>query len=183
MTKVAARKTATLVGDDLAVNAEQVTGVSAKRELPVIWAVARGATVNKLVLIPAALLISAFIPWAIVPLLMLGGGFLCYEGAHKVQHKLFHKKAQQQEKQKLAEQEKAKQQGLQYVKLDGDVGVGDDGDSRRCRCARSVEASERSLGVRERPERRLRRGAVSGEQGGFGEFVGTHRLGVPVREG
>lgn len=101
MTKVAARKTATLVGDDLAVNAEQVTGVSAKRELPVIWAVAKGATVNKVILIPAALLISAFIPWAIVPLLMLGGAFLCYEGAHKVHHKLFHKQADKQEKEQL----------------------------------------------------------------------------------
>jgi len=101
MTKVAARKTATLVGDDLAVNAQQVTGISAKRELPVIWAVAKGATLNKVILVPAALLISAFIPWAIVPLLMLGGAFLCYEGAHKVHHKLFHKKADKQEKEKL----------------------------------------------------------------------------------
>jgi len=101
MTKVAARKTAALVGDDLAVNAEQVTGVSAKRELPVIWAVAKGAALNKVILIPAALLISAFIPWAIVPLLMLGGAFLCYEGAHKVHHKLFHRDAEQQEKEQL----------------------------------------------------------------------------------
>ncbi|RFF28568.1 MULTISPECIES: DUF808 family protein, partial [unclassified Wenzhouxiangella] len=81
MTKIAAKKTATLVADDLAVNAEQVTGISAKRELSVIWAVAKGAALNKVILIPAALLISAFIPWAIVPLLMLGGAFLCYEGA------------------------------------------------------------------------------------------------------
>lgn len=101
MTKVAARKTATLVGDDLAVNAQQVTGISAKRELPVIWAVAKGAALNKVILIPAALLISAFIPWAIVPLLMLGGAFLCYEGAHKVHHKLFHSKADKEEKEEL----------------------------------------------------------------------------------
>lgn len=101
MTKVAAKKTATLVGDDLAVNAQQVTGVSAKRELPVIWAVAKGAALNKVILIPAALLISAFIPWAIVPLLMLGGSFLCYEGAHKVHQKLFHSKADKQEKEQL----------------------------------------------------------------------------------
>lgn len=101
MTKVAARKTAVLVGDDLAVNAQQVTGISAKRELHVIWAVAKGAAVNKVILIPAALLISAFIPWAIMPLLMLGGAFLCYEGAHKVYQKLFHSQAEKHEKKKL----------------------------------------------------------------------------------
>jgi len=101
MTKVAARKTAALVGDDLAVNAEQVTGISARRELPVIWAVAKGAAINKVILIPAALLISAFIPWAIIPLLMLGGAYLCYEGAHKVQHKLFQRDADKQEKEQL----------------------------------------------------------------------------------
>lgn len=101
MTKVAARKTAALVGDDLAVNAEQVTDISATRELPVIWAVAKGAALNKVILIPAALLISAFIPWAIVPLLMLGGAFLCYEGAHKVHHKLFRSDADKQEKEQL----------------------------------------------------------------------------------
>jgi len=103
MTKVAARKTAALVGDDLAVNAQQVVGISAKRELPVVWAVAKGAALNKVILIPAALLISAFIPWAIVPLLMLGGAFLCYEGAHKVHHKLFHKEAEKHGKEKLKE--------------------------------------------------------------------------------
>ncbi|MDZ7791526.1 MAG: DUF808 domain-containing protein [Xanthomonadales bacterium] len=101
MTKVAAKKTATLVADDLAVNANQVTGVSAKRELAVIWAVAKGAALNKIILIPAALLISAFIPWAIVPLLMLGGAFLCYEGAHKVHQKLFHRESDKQEKEQL----------------------------------------------------------------------------------
>jgi len=103
MTKVAAKKTATLVADDLAVNAQQVTGISAKRELAVIWAVAKGATLNKVILIPAALLISAFIPWAIVPLLMLGGAFLCYEGAHKVHHKLFHRDSDKKEKEQLKE--------------------------------------------------------------------------------
>ncbi|MGK7295747.1 MAG: DUF808 domain-containing protein [Candidatus Wenzhouxiangella sp. M2_3B_020] len=101
MTKVAARKTATLVADDLAVNAQQVTGISAKRELGVIWAVAKGAALNKVILIPAALLISAFLPWAIVPLLMLGGAFLCYEGAHKVHHKFFHSEVDKQEKEQL----------------------------------------------------------------------------------
>ncbi|MEE4329227.1 MAG: DUF808 domain-containing protein [Wenzhouxiangella sp.] len=101
MTKVAAKKTATLVADDLAVNAQQVTGISPKRELAVIWAVARGATLNKIILIPAALLISAFLPWAIVPLLMLGGAFLCYEGAHKVHEKLFHKSSDEHQKERL----------------------------------------------------------------------------------
>lgn len=103
MTKVAAKKTAGLLGDDLAVNAEQVTGFAAKRELPVIWAVAKGATVNKIILIPAALLISAFLPWALTPLLMLGGAFLCYEGFHKVHHKLFHHDEEKHEKEDLKE--------------------------------------------------------------------------------
>ena len=101
MTKVAAKKTAALVGDDLAVNAQQVTGISARRELPVIWAVAKGAAINKVILIPAALLISAFIPWAIIPLLMLGGAYLCYEGAHKVHQKLFQRDADKQKKEHL----------------------------------------------------------------------------------
>jgi len=89
MSKVAVKKTAGVLGDDLALNAEQVSGVNADRELPVVWAVAVGSLKNKCILVPAALLISAFIPWAINPLLMLGGSFLCYEGAHKVLHKLF----------------------------------------------------------------------------------------------
>ena len=87
MTKIAAKKTAALVGDDLALNAEQVTGVKPNRELPVIWAVAKGSLVNKLILVPAALLISYFIPWLITPLLMIGGLYLTYEGAEKVIHK------------------------------------------------------------------------------------------------
>ena len=90
MTKVATRKTAGVLGDDLALNAQQVTGVRADRELPVVWAVAKGSLLNKAILVPAALLISAFIPWLINPLLMLGGLFLCYEGAEKVLHKLLH---------------------------------------------------------------------------------------------
>ncbi len=90
MTKLAAKKTSGVIGDDLALNAEQVTGMSADRELPVVWGVAKGALVNKVILVPAALLISAFVPKAIVPLLMLGGLFLCYEGFHKVWHKLAH---------------------------------------------------------------------------------------------
>ena len=92
MTKVAAKKTAGVLGDDLALNAEQVAGVAAKRELPVVWAVAKGSAINKAILVPAALAISALMPWAILPLLMLGGAFLCFEGFEKVVHKFLHKK-------------------------------------------------------------------------------------------
>lgn len=90
MTKVAAKKTAGVLGDDLALNAEKVTGVQADRELPVVWAVFKGSALNKLVLVPLALLISAIIPWAITPLLMLGGAFLCFEGFEKIAHKFLH---------------------------------------------------------------------------------------------
>lgn len=93
LSKVAVKKTAGVLGDDLALNAEQVTGVRAERELPVVWAVAKGSFINKLILVPAALAISAIIPWLITPLLMLGGAFLCYEGFEKVAHKLLHSKA------------------------------------------------------------------------------------------
>ncbi|WP_049722895.1 DUF808 domain-containing protein [Gilvimarinus polysaccharolyticus] len=95
MTKVAAKKTAGVLGDDLALNAEQVTGVKADRELPVVWAVFKGSILNKVILVPAALLISAFIPWLIIPLLMLGGAFLCFEGFEKIAHKWLHPKDQQ----------------------------------------------------------------------------------------
>ena len=100
MSKVAAKKTAGVLGDDLALNAQQVTGVNADRELPVVWAVAKGSMLNKCLLVPAALAISALIPWLITPLLMLGGAYLCFEGAEKVLHALFHKddkKAHQEE--------------------------------------------------------------------------------------
>lgn len=90
MTKVAAKKTAGVLGDDLALNAQQVNGVNADRELPVVWAVAKGSIGNKLILVPAALLISAFFPWAVIPLLMLGGLFLCFEGVEKLFHSFFH---------------------------------------------------------------------------------------------
>ncbi|MFT7774851.1 DUF808 domain-containing protein [Roseateles sp.] len=90
MTKVAAKKTAGVLGDDLALNAQQVTGVQADRELPVVWAVAVGSLLNKAILVPAALAISAFAPWAITPLLMLGGAFLCFEGFEKLAHKYLH---------------------------------------------------------------------------------------------
>ncbi|MES2611444.1 MAG: DUF808 domain-containing protein [Pseudomonadota bacterium] len=90
MTKVAAQKTAGVLGDDLALNAQQVTGVRAEREIPVVWAVAKGSLINKAILVPAALLISAFAPWAITPLLMIGGAFLCFEGFEKIAHKFLH---------------------------------------------------------------------------------------------
>ena len=92
MTKVATKKTAGVLGDDLALNAQQVTGVSADRELPVVWAVAKGSFINKAILVPAALAISAFAPWAITPLLMIGGAFLCFEGFEKLAHKFLHSK-------------------------------------------------------------------------------------------
>jgi uncharacterized protein len=90
MTKIAAKKTAGVLGDDLALNAQQVTGVYAEREIPVVWAVAKGSFVNKLILVPAALTISYFAPWLITPLLMLGGTYLCFEGFEKVSHKYMH---------------------------------------------------------------------------------------------
>ena len=92
LTKLSAKKTAGVLGDDLALNAQQVTGLSASREIPVVWAVAKGSFVNKLILVPAALAISAFAPWAVTPLLMIGGAFLCYEGFEKLAHKFLHKK-------------------------------------------------------------------------------------------
>jgi len=90
LTKLAAKKTAGVLGDDLALNAQQVAGVKAERELPVVWAVALGSFRNKAILVPAALAISALAPWAVMPLLMVGGAFLCYEGFEKLAHKLLH---------------------------------------------------------------------------------------------
>jgi len=94
LTKVAAKKTAGVLGDDLALNAQQVSGVKVDRELPVVWAVCKGSFVNKAILVPAALAISAFIPWAVTPLLMVGGAFLCFEGFEKLAHKFFHSGAE-----------------------------------------------------------------------------------------
>ncbi|MFT4519103.1 MAG: putative DNA repair protein MutK, partial [Halioglobus sp.] len=94
MTKIAAKKTAGVLGDDLAVNAEKVTGVRADRELPVVWAVAKGSLINKCILVPSALVISLIAPWLIQPVLMLGGLYLCYEGFEKVAHTFFHSKEQ-----------------------------------------------------------------------------------------
>lgn len=96
MTKMAAKKTAGVLGDDLALNAQQVSGVRAEREIPVVWAVAKGSFINKLILVPTALLISAFAPWAVTPLLMLGGAYLCFEGFEKLAHKFLHSKADDQ---------------------------------------------------------------------------------------
>ena len=103
MTKVAAKKTAGVLGDDLALNAEQVSGVKANRELPVVWAVAKGSALNKCILVPAALLISAFLPWLVTPLLMLGGAFLCYEGVEKLAHKFLNPKEAEAETKKIKE--------------------------------------------------------------------------------
>jgi predicted DNA repair protein MutK len=94
LSKVAAKKTAGVLGDDLALNAQQVTGVNADRELPVVWAVGVGSLRNKAILVPAALAISAFAPWAITPLLMAGGAYLCYEGVEKLAHKYLHSAAE-----------------------------------------------------------------------------------------
>ncbi|HEY0885363.1 MAG TPA: DUF808 domain-containing protein [Ramlibacter sp.] len=94
LSKVAAKKTAGVLGDDLALNANQMVGLNAERELPVVWAVARGSFVNKAILVPAALAISAFAPWAVTPLLMVGGAFLCYEGFEKLAHRFLHSRAE-----------------------------------------------------------------------------------------
>jgi uncharacterized protein len=92
LTKVAAKKTSGVLGDDLALNAQQVSGVSADRELPVVWAVAKGSFINKAILVPAAIAISYFAPWLVTPLLMIGGAFLCFEGFEKLAHKFLHSK-------------------------------------------------------------------------------------------
>lgn len=113
MGKVAAKKTAGVLGDDLSLNAQQVSGVKANRELPVVWGVAKGSFLNKLILVPLALLISAFAPWAITPLLMIGGAYLCFEGVEKVLHSLHKSKsdegpeAREQRLLKVAQQDPA----------------------------------------------------------------------------
>ena len=99
MTKLATKRTAGVLADDLAVNAEQVSGVAAKRELPVVWAVAKGSALNKAIIVPAVLAISVVAPWAITPILMLGGAFLCFEGAEKIVHRLFHGKDEEEARQ------------------------------------------------------------------------------------
>lgn len=94
LTKVAAKKTSGVLGDDLALNAQQVSGVRAEREIPVVWAVCKGSFLNKLILVPAALAISAFAPWLVTPLLMIGGFYLCFEGVEKLAHKFLHSEAE-----------------------------------------------------------------------------------------
>jgi predicted DNA repair protein MutK len=93
-TKAAAKKTAGVLGDDLALNAQQVAGVKADRELLVVWAVARGSLLNKVILVPAALVVSAVAPWLVLPLLMMGGAYLCYEGFEKIAHRFLHSKTE-----------------------------------------------------------------------------------------
>jgi predicted DNA repair protein MutK len=112
MTKTAASKTAGVLGDDLALNAQQVSGVVAQRELPVVWSVAKGSFVNKLILVPAALLISAIAPWLVTPLLMIGGLYLCYEGVEKLVHAFAHRGP------KTVEEAKAELAGLQAGEVD-----------------------------------------------------------------
>lgn len=117
MSKVAAQKTAGVLGDDLALNANQVQGVRAERELPVVWAVAKGSLLNKVFLVPAAMLISVFIPILITILLVLGGLFLCFEGAEKVIHSLFHK---QDDAEREARIEKLSQENVDLVAMEKD---------------------------------------------------------------
>ena len=124
MGKVAAKKTAGVLGDDLSLNAQQVTGVRANRELPVVWGVAKGSLLNKVILVPLALVISAFIPWAITPLLMLGGAFLCYEGAEKVIHSLHarkHKEDPQARQQRLEAVANKDPQAFEREKVKGAI--------------------------------------------------------------
>ena len=125
MTKIAAKKTAGVLGDDLALNAQQVAGVHAERELPVVWAVAKGSFVNKLILVPSALAISYFAPWAITPLLMIGGAYLCFEGVEKLAHKFLHSKhedtAHEKELQEAVADEKVDMVALEKDKIKGAI--------------------------------------------------------------
>ena len=118
MTKTATKKTAGVLGDDLALNAQQVTGVRPARELPVVWAVAKGSMINKAILVPAALAISYFIPWLVIPLLMLGGAFLCFEGFEKLVHKFLHKAEDNAHKAELREALKDPKRDLKAVEKD-----------------------------------------------------------------
>lgn len=117
MTKTAASKTVGVLGDDLALNAEQVSGVKPNRELPVVWGVFKGSLINKLILVPAALLISVFAPWLMIPLLMVGGAFLCFEGVENLKEKFFNKeKVQAHQEQHLANLELSKEEMLKQEK-------------------------------------------------------------------
>lgn len=103
MSKVAAKKTAGVLGDDLALNAQQVAGIRAERELPVVWGVAKGSFKNKLILVPAALGLSAFAPWSITPILMVGGAYLCYEGFEKIAHPFLASREEEEHQHQLIE--------------------------------------------------------------------------------
>lgn len=117
MTKMAAKKTAGVLGDDLALNAEQVSGVKPNRELPVVWGVFKGSLLNKLILVPTALIISVFVPWLMTPLLMVGGAFLCFEGVENLKEKIFHKeKVQSHKEQHLSNLELSKEDMLKQEK-------------------------------------------------------------------
>ncbi|MCK2150741.1 DUF808 domain-containing protein [Marinobacter alexandrii] len=118
MTKTATKKTAGVLGDDLALNAQQVTGVKPARELPVVWAVAKGSMLNKVILVPAALAISFFVPWLVIPLLMLGGAFLCFEGFEKLAHKFLHRQEAEAHKKEL--HEALKNPGVDMKELERD---------------------------------------------------------------
>ncbi|MGY2572398.1 DUF808 domain-containing protein [Vibrio sp. C8] len=121
MSKVAAKKTAGVLGDDLALNAQQVSGVAAEREIPVVWAVAKGSFRNKLILVPAALVISAFAPWLIMPALLSGGLFLCFEGSEKILEKLFHSEPKKEPDQALEEINKLTIEEYEKTKIKGAI--------------------------------------------------------------
>ena len=123
MSKVAARKTAGVLGDDLALNAQQVAGVRAERELPVVWAVAKGSLVNKLILVPAALAISAVASWAVTPLLMIGGAFLCFEGFEKLAHSFAARRGADEAHHRELVQA-LDQPAIDVQRLSGDIGRG-----------------------------------------------------------
>ncbi|MBY8168405.1 DUF808 domain-containing protein [Vibrio fluvialis] len=121
MSKVAAKKTAGVLGDDLALNAQQVSGVAAEREIPVVWAVAKGSFRNKLILVPAALIISSIAPWLIMPLLLLGGLFLCFEGAEKVLEKLFHSQPKKKPEEAMEELSQVNVEEYEQKKIKGAI--------------------------------------------------------------
>lgn len=121
MTKVAAKKTAGVLGDDLALNAQQVSGVNADRELPVVWAVAKGSAINKLILVPTALTISVLAPWAVTPLLMLGGLFLCFEGVEKLFHKPGHNDMPAAPKKSIGQDESLTVEASEKEKIKGAI--------------------------------------------------------------
>ncbi|MFV0486655.1 MAG: DUF808 domain-containing protein [Vibrio fluvialis] len=121
MSKVAAKKTAGVLGDDLALNAQQVSGVAAEREIPVVWTVAKGSFRNKLILVPAALIISSIAPWLIMPLLLLGGLFLCFEGAEKVLEKLFHSQPEKNPEEAMEELSQVNVEEYEQKKIKGAI--------------------------------------------------------------